>query len=118
MTDPADNQGKVIAISSDCMGRGDEELGKVLMRSYLHTLTELDPRPDTIVFFNGGVRLAVNESAALGDLQAIAARGTTLLLCGTCLNAFGLMESVAVGEVSNMYAISDAMLRAETVINL
>jgi selenium metabolism protein YedF len=111
-------QAKVIAISSDAMGRGDEELGRVLMRSYLHTLTEAEPRPEAMVFFNSGVRLAVAGSAAVDDLQAIATRGTRLLLCGTCLNAFELRDQVAIGEISNMYAISETMLRAATVINL
>jgi selenium metabolism protein YedF len=111
-------QTKVIAISSDVMGRGDQDLGMVLMRSYLHTLTEVEPRPDVMVFFNNGVRLAVAGSPAVDDLQAIAARGTRLLLCGTCLNAFELRDLVAVGEVSNMYAISETMLQAATVINL
>jgi selenium metabolism protein YedF len=111
-------QAKVIALSSDAMGRGDEALGKVLMRSYLHTLTESEPRPDIMVFFNSGVRLAVAGSPAVDDLQAIAARGTRLLLCGTCLVTFELKDQVAVGEISNMYAISEAMLQAASVINL
>ena len=43
----------VVAISSNAMGRGDE-LGQVLLRTYLHTLGEVTPRPDTIIFFNTG----------------------------------------------------------------
>lgn len=109
---------KVIALSSDAMGRGDEELGKVLMRSYLHTLAEAEPQPDAIVFFNSAVRLATTDSPALDDLQAIAARGTRLLLCGTCVNTFDLKEQIGAGEISNMYAISETMLRAGSVINL
>jgi selenium metabolism protein YedF len=118
VTDAAQDGAKVIALSSDCMGQGDEQLGRVLMRSYLHTLTEVDPCPDTIVFFNSAVRLAVADSPALDDLQAIAARGARLLLCGTCVNAFDIKDRIAVGEVSNMYAISETMLRARGVINL
>jgi selenium metabolism protein YedF len=109
---------RVIAISSDVMGHGDEGLGMVLMRSYLHTLTEVEPRPDTIVFFNNGVRLGVEGSATVDDLRAIAARGTQLLFCGTCVNAFELTDKMAVGEISNMWAISETMLRAASVINL
>lgn len=118
MSEATQSEPKVIAISSDSMGRGDEDLGKALLRSYLHTLTEVEPRPDTMVFFNDGVRLAVVGSPAVEDLEAIAARGTRLLLCGTCLTTFGLKDHVAVGEVSNMYAISETMLRAASVINL
>ena len=109
---------RVVAISSDSMGRGDEQLGKVLMRSYLHTLTEVEPCPDALVFFNGAVRLGTDDSPALDDLRAIEARGAKLLLCGTCVNALGLNDNVAVGEISNMYAISETMLRAASVINL
>jgi selenium metabolism protein YedF len=100
------------------MGRGDEELGKVLMRSYLHTLTEVDPCPEVLVFFNGGVHLGTDDSPALDDLRAVEARGAKLLLCGTCVNAFDLKDRIAVGDISNMYTISEVMLGAASVINL
>ena len=108
----------VVAISSNTMGRGDDELGQVLLRSYLHTLTEVTPRPDTLIFFNNGVKLAAEGSQSLDDLRALVDRGTQILLCGTCLGHFELKERVAVGEISNMYAISETMLRAGKVINL
>jgi len=109
---------RVVTISSDSMGRGDEELGRVLLRNYLHTLTELEPRPDVLVFFNNGVRLAVLESPAVEDLRTLSHLGVKLLLCGTCVNTFGIKEDIGVGEISNMYAISETMLRAASVINL
>jgi selenium metabolism protein YedF len=108
----------VLAISSDTMGRGDDELGRVLLRNHLHVLGEITLAPDVLIFFNSGVKLAVEGSPALDDLRVLVDRGTRILLCGTCLNHFGLKESVAVGEVSNMYAISETMLRASRVINL
>lgn len=118
MSEGVQDGDRVVAISCDSMGRGDEELGKVLMRSYLHTLTEVEPRPEALVFFNNGVRLGGDESPALDDLRAIAARGTRLLFCGTCVNAFGLEGSIAVGEISNMYTISETLVRAASVINI
>ena len=118
MGDTAQDGARVIAISSDSMGRGDEELGRVLMRSYLHTLTEVEPRPEALVFFNNGVLLGVDGSPALNDLRAIEARGTKLLLCGTCVSAFEMEGRIAVGAISNMYAISETMLRAASVINI
>jgi selenium metabolism protein YedF len=108
----------VVAISSNTMGRGDDELGQVLLRSYLHTLTEISPRPDILIFFNSGVRLATEGSHSLEDLRMLAEQGVQILLCGTCLGHFGLKEHVAVGEISNMYAISETMLRASKVVNL
>jgi selenium metabolism protein YedF len=108
----------VLAVSSDTMGRGDDDLGRLLLRNHLHVLCEVTPRPDVIVFLNSGVRLAVEGSPALDDLRALEGEGVRLLLCGTCLGHFELKEQVAVGEVSNMYAISETMLRAAKVINL
>jgi selenium metabolism protein YedF len=108
----------VVAISGNTMGRGDEELGQVLLRSFLHTLTEVTPRPDALVFLNNGVKLATEESQSLDDLRLLADQGVQILLCGTCLGHFDLKEHVAVGEISNMYAISETMLKAGKVISL
>ncbi|MDR1726451.1 MAG: sulfurtransferase-like selenium metabolism protein YedF [Acidobacteriota bacterium] len=108
----------VLTIPSDCMGRGDQELGQLLVRTFLHTLGEVAPQPDTLVFFNSGVKLAVEGSPVLEDLRALAAKGAQLLVCGTCLGHFGLKEKLAVGEVSNMYAIAEAWLRAGKVITI
>lgn len=108
----------VVAISSNAMGRGDDELGQVLLRNYLHTLGEVTPRPGTIIFFNSGVMLAAEGSQAFDDLRALADQGVQVLLCRSCVEYFDLEEQVAVGEISNMYAISEAMLRAGKVINL
>ncbi len=108
----------VVAISSDGMGRGDDDLGRVLIRSHLHALTEISPKPDVMIFFNTGVMLAVEGSPALEDLRALEGQGARILLCGTCVGHFNLKEKVAVGEISNMYTISETLLRAGKVINL
>jgi selenium metabolism protein YedF len=109
----------VLAVPSQFMGRGDsEELGSILVRSFLHTLGEVKPEPDTIIFFNSGVRLVVEGSQVLEDLRALAGRGIHILACGTCLGHYGLKEKVAVGEVSNMYTIAETLLGAEKVVSL
>lgn len=108
----------VVAISGDCMGKGDDELGRLLLRNHLHVLAETSPKPDVLVFYNSGVRLATQGSPVLEDLSSLERAGTRILLCGTCLGHFGLKESVAVGEISNMYAITETMLGAAKVINL
>ena len=58
----------VLVVSSDSMGRGDTELGGILVRSFFHTLGEVEPRPQTIAFFNSGVKLACQNSLVLDDL--------------------------------------------------
>ncbi len=108
----------VVLIPSDTLGRGDEELGGILIRSFLHALQETEPLPQTVIFVNAGVRLTVKGSPVLDDLQALARRGVSLLACGTCLGHFELRDEIAVGEVSNMYTIAETLLGAGKVVSL
>ena len=108
----------VLVVSSDVMGRGSEELGNILVRGFFHTLGEVEPLPQTIIFFNAGVKLACEGSPVLDDLRALEAEGIEMLVCGTCLGYFELTDKLAVGQVSNMYDIAETMLGAGKVVNL
>ena len=109
----------VLVIPSEFMGRGEHpELGEILVRGFFHTLGEVEPLPDTIIFFNSGVKLVVEGSSVLEDLRDLHERGVEILVCGTCLGYYGLKDKVVVGEVSNMYTIAETMLRAGKVVSL
>jgi selenium metabolism protein YedF len=108
----------VLLIPSELMGRGDEELGRILIRGFFHTLGEVTPLPDTIIFLNSGVKLTVTGSAVLDDLQSLCQQGVEILACGTCLGHYELKDEIAVGEVSNMYTIAETLLRAGKVVSL
>ena len=108
----------VLVVSSDSMGRGQEELGGILIRGFFHALGEVSPQPQTIIFFNTGVRLACEGSPVLEDLCALEAEGAELLVCGTCLNYLELRGALAAGQVSNMYDIAEKMLGAGKLVNL
>jgi selenium metabolism protein YedF len=108
----------VLLVPSDAMGRGDAELGRILMRSFFHTLGEVEALPRVIIFFNGGVKLVAEGSPILEDLQALRGRGIEILACGTCLGYYGLRDKVVVGEVSNMYTIAETMLGGGKVVSL
>ena len=108
----------VLVGSSDVMGRGSEELGGILMRSFFHALGEVAPQPQTIILLNTGARLACEGSTVLEDLCALEAEGIEILVCGTCLNYLDLEKNLAAGQVSNMYDIAEKMLGAGKVVNL
>jgi len=109
----------VLVIPSEFMGRGEhEELGQILVRAFFHTLGEVEPLPQTIVFFNSGVKLVAEGSPVLEDLCALSEQGIEILACGTCLEYYGLKEALAVGEISNMYTIAETMLGAGRVVKL
>jgi len=108
----------VVVLSSDIMGRGEEVLGRILMKSFLHTLTESSPLPDVMILFNTGVRLAAKGTEVLDDLEALVHAGVRIMACGTCLSYFSLKEKLAVGEVSNMYDIARTMLTAGRIVQI
>jgi selenium metabolism protein YedF len=108
----------VLVVSADGMGRGVEELGQILMRSFFHTLSEVQPLPQTLIFFNSGAKLACEGSPVLDDLRALETEGIEMLVCGTCLNYLELTDKLAVGQISNMYDIAETLLRASRVVHL
>ena len=106
----------VIAISSDRMGRGNDELGYVLIRSFIHTVLTLEPLPDTIIFYNTGVKLTVKDSDVIDDLRQLEKAGVAILICGTCTNYFGILNELGAGVISNMYDIASTMAAAGRLI--
>jgi selenium metabolism protein YedF len=107
----------VILVTSEVFGRGEAELGSILMRGFFHTLNEVEPLPRGIIFINSGVRLVAEGSEVLDDLHALCGKGIEILACGTCLKYYGLIDKVAVGQVSNMYTIAETLLRADSVVS-
>lgn len=109
----------VIAIGSDKMGRGDnDELGHILMKSFIYSVTQMDPLPEAIIFYNSAVKITTEESEMLEDLKRLEQGGVEIISCGTCLNHLGLAENLKVGIVSNMYEILEVQMKAGHVINL
>jgi selenium metabolism protein YedF len=106
----------VVLVASDTFGRGDVELGGILIRGFFHTLNEVEPLPSSIIFINSGVRLVTEGAAVLDDLRTLCVKGVEILACGTCLNYYGLTDKVGVGQVSNMYSIAETLLQADSVI--
>ena len=106
----------VVAIASDKMGEGAEELGKTLLKAFVFSLTQQDKLPKTMLFYNGGARLTCAGSPMLEDLKALEAEGVEIMTCGSCLNLYGLTETLAVGGVTNMYVIVEKMLAAGNVV--
>lgn len=115
---PSGGGGLAVAIGSDAMGRGSEELGKLLIKGFLFSLSELPEPPEALLFFNGGVHLAVKDANTVEDLQGLAAKGTRILVCGTCADYYGCREQIAVGEIADMYGITQAMSAAGRLLSL
>jgi len=108
----------LIFLDSDSMGRGSEELGMVLIRSFFHTLEQSNLEIDKIIFVNSGVKLACEESPVLEELINLGRKKVKILCCGTCLDYLGLKGRLQVGNVSNMYEILTSLSQAGKVIKI
>lgn len=114
---PAGERGPfVVALADNRMGRGDDVLGDVLIRAFVHTLAQRRPLPATLVCYNAGVKLAATDSPVLDDLEQMARDGVEIMVCGTCVNYFDLGQRIGVGRVSNMYDILEAMAGAGRLV--
>lgn len=108
----------IVFVPADCLGRGPTELGERLMGVFFHTLLEVNPKPQKIIFMNTGVKLTVEGARPLEDLRALAAQGVEILACGACLSFFELTDKLAVGKISNMYDIATALMEAGKIVEL
>ncbi len=108
----------VIFIASDEMGRGDSKLGQILMKNFIFTLIEADTSPDAIYFVNNGVKLTVGGSDVIEPLAELANRGVDIASCGLCLEFFNVKETLAVGRISNMLELVNALESAGNIIRL
>lgn len=102
----------VILIGNDKMGTGEEELGNILIKGYLYTMTEVEPRPDKLIFVNNGVKLACIGSPSIEHLKRLEEMGVEIMSCGTCLDYYHLKEQLQVGNISNMYTIVESLHEA------
>lgn len=107
----------VCVISSDSMGRGNDELGWALLQSYIQTIHEVTPLPRKILFYNGGVKLVSAGSGVVEALQKLQEMGVEILVCGACLDFYELKSALKVGHISNMYEIMSSMSEAEKVLS-
>lgn len=107
----------VYVISSDSMGRGDDELGWALLQTYIQTIQDVRPLPEKILLYNGGVKLVAAASGALEALKRLQAQGVEILACGTCLDFYKLKSAMQVGQISNMYDIMNAMAGADKLVS-
>ena len=116
---PTTGNGYAVFIGKDVVGAGDRELGYNLMKMALYTLAQGDSVPAHVLFMNDGVKLpAGEEQQVIDSLMTLIEKGSLVLVCGTCLNYYGIADRLKVGIVSNMYDIMSAMQRADKVITL
>ncbi|MFZ7110390.1 MAG: sulfurtransferase-like selenium metabolism protein YedF [Desulfatiglandales bacterium] len=108
----------MVMVATDRMGYGDDDLGTRLLVNFLKTLKEMGEELWRLVFVNNGVKLTIEGAEVLSVLRELQEGGVCILVCGTCLTHFNLIEKKEVGETTNMLDIVTAMQLADKVINI
>ena len=108
----------VVFITTDKLGIGDEKLGGILMKAFLNTLWDNEPKPSRIIFMNSGVKLTVEGSDVLEALMLLEQDGVQIFSCGTCLDYYGIKDKLTVGKVTNMYETVHSLTSAGKVIKI
>ena len=114
-------QGKArlaVLVAGKTLGREDKELGEVLIKGFLGTLSKLETPPAVLALMNEGVKLALPDASTCDHLKDLEGTGTKILVCGTCTNHFGITERVGVGTISNMFEILEAVTGADKVLSV
>jgi selenium metabolism protein YedF len=111
-------KGPVVLITADSMGRGAEDLGRLLIKGFIFSLSQLDPPPEALVFLNSGARLTTQGANTIPDLKVLEEKGTGIYTCGTCANYFELTESLAAGSIVDMMYIVNRLAKASSVITI
>jgi len=107
-----------VLITHPFIGGEDKELGHVLMMACLSSLGQITIAPSAIILMNGGVKLATAGTSSCEHLEALTAKGVKILVCGTCLKHFDLLDSIGTGQVSNMFEITECLAAAGHVVSL
>lgn len=107
---------KGFVIGSDKLGKGSDDLGKILMKSFLYTLSETKPYPSFLIFLNSGVKLTTEGSESLDELKKMEEAGVKIVSCGTCLDFFEIKDKLEVGHISNMYDIVETIAESDNAV--
>jgi selenium metabolism protein YedF len=113
-----DTTSTVIIVSHNGMGHAEPGLSHKLMVTYLKLLRETNRLPAAMGFITEGVKLLVEDSPVLEQLQELEKAGVLLIACGTCLNYYGIMDQLKVGIVGHMSDVIDMQHKADKLISL
>ena len=104
----------IVVIDKNRMGHGDDELGELLLKTFLSTIKELNTKVYAIYCYNSGVKIGIDK-AYTSILQELRDSGIKIYFCGACIKFFEITE-IDVKEQTNMLSIMEAMANATSVL--
>jgi intracellular sulfur oxidation DsrE/DsrF family protein len=105
-------------VTRDGMGSAEPALAHRLLQTYLGLLELEDRRPRAVCFYGEGVRMVLDDAPALAELRVLETAGVSLVVCGTCVNHYGVADRVSVGTVGSMKDIVALQWGAAKVLTI
>lgn len=93
---------KIILVSSNQLGRGDEKLGESVLETYFTLLKQQEVLPKAIFCMNSGVLTMSDDSFVSVHLKEMEDKGVEILACKTCAEHYGIQDRLTVGKISGM----------------
>lgn len=90
-----------LVVSSDVLGK-EEDLGRILIRSFFEAMRATGDFPYVIFFLNAGVKLTTVDNEVIPILKELEQRGVEMSSCLTCLKYYGLESQLQVGVPGSM----------------
>lgn len=109
---------KTVIISSEFLGRGDDELGRSLMGSFLRKLCLTENLPKEIVFYNAGVKLLAEESPVLDAIEMLSQKGVNITACGSCVSYYKLSKLIDPVQVGDMSGIINQLMDSDDTVTV
>ena len=96
----------------------DRQVGKVLLETYIYTLSELEFLPKSVILLNEAVLLTLPVSDCYLYLKRLQDRGVEILVCDTSATYYGIVKKMQVGKLIGMKTIIEKQLKATKLINI
>lgn len=117
MADPQMND-RVILVANADLGHAEPAPGQRVLGNYLRALAEMDMRSHAICLWTAGVQMVAADSSVLETLRALRTADVPIIACRTCLEHYGLVDRVAVGEIGTMAQVIELQAIAGKFITL
>lgn len=98
------------------MGTGDKALTENLMNAFIHTVAQRKEKPQNVIMYGTGVKLAAKGSEVIEDLQTLVDAGVKVLSCGICVDYYELSKKIVVGGITTMDEVVDILANSQNIV--
>lgn len=96
--------GKVVYINEEHAGSGAVGVG--LMSKFIGALLQLETKPYAVICVNNAVKMTTDRGhVSFAPLKELERAGVKILSCGSCLEAYKLVDKLSIGEMTNAYEV-------------